>query len=230
MSMTTLLMRLAGPYQSWGSRGVSDLRDTELEPTKSGVIGLLCAALGRPRTASLDDLVRLRMGVRVDRPGLVEQDFHTVGTAANDEMPTVEGGSKNTGHVTRRLYLADAEFLVGLEGEDRSFLEELGAALQRPKYPLFLGRKSCIPSRRIFDSVVDLPLEAALERAPWIMPCSMKGKQPPDRLRLVLDASPGTSAEFRRDVPLSFEIGRRAFAIRTVQTTFVQLTSDMIRQ
>ena len=44
--MSVLLVRLAGPMQSWGSQSRFSHRDTEREPTKSGVVGLLSAALG----------------------------------------------------------------------------------------------------------------------------------------------------------------------------------------
>lgn len=44
--MSTLLMRLAGPLQSWGTTSRFDQRDTGKEPSKSGVIGLMAAALG----------------------------------------------------------------------------------------------------------------------------------------------------------------------------------------
>ena len=64
-SMSVLLMRLAGPMQSWGTRSRFSNRDTGLEPSRSGVIGLLCAALGRPREESLDDFLPAENG----RPG-----------------------------------------------------------------------------------------------------------------------------------------------------------------
>ncbi len=51
--MSVLLLRLAGPLQSWGTQSRFRVRDTGREPSKSGVIGLLCTALGRPRTAPL---------------------------------------------------------------------------------------------------------------------------------------------------------------------------------
>ena len=43
--MSVLLLRLAGPMQAWGTQSRFTVRDTGLEPSKSGVIGLLCAAL-----------------------------------------------------------------------------------------------------------------------------------------------------------------------------------------
>src|SRR5579864_5026868 len=79
--MTTLLLRLAGPMQSWGTQSRFTVRDTGREPSKSGVIGLVCAALGRRRDAPLDDLVQLTMGTRVDRDGIVKVDYHTAGGA-----------------------------------------------------------------------------------------------------------------------------------------------------
>src|SRR5262245_44963159 len=77
--MSVLLLRLAGPMQSWGTQSRFSVRDTGLEPSKSGVVGLLCAALGRKRHEPLDDLARLQMGVRADRPGRVARDYHTAG-------------------------------------------------------------------------------------------------------------------------------------------------------
>ena len=44
--MATLLLRLAAPLQSWGMDSKFETRKTNREPTKSGVVGLLAAALG----------------------------------------------------------------------------------------------------------------------------------------------------------------------------------------
>lgn len=75
--MSVLLMQLAGPLQSWGASSRFARRSTEPAPTKSGVIGLLAAALGRARSADLTDLAALRFGVRVDQRGTPLRDFHT---------------------------------------------------------------------------------------------------------------------------------------------------------
>ncbi|MFO1322344.1 MAG: type I-E CRISPR-associated protein Cas5/CasD, partial [Burkholderiales bacterium] len=108
--MMTLLLWLEGPMQSWGTTSRFDERDTQLEPSKSGVLGLLCAALGRDRSEPVDDLAALRMGVRVDREGTVMRDFQTAtgvlvaGTGKAVLDRTV---------VSPRFFLADAAFLVG---------------------------------------------------------------------------------------------------------------------
>jgi CRISPR-associated protein, Cas5e family len=79
--MNTLFLRLEGPLQSWGLRARWGERDTTDAPTKSGVIGLLGCALGLRRDdARLRDLSdNLRMGVRVDLPGILMRDYHTTG-------------------------------------------------------------------------------------------------------------------------------------------------------
>jgi CRISPR system Cascade subunit CasD len=74
-----LLVRLAGPLQSWGITGRFARRDTHSRPTKSGVIGLCAAALGLPREETLGELAEVRFGVRADLPGTSLRDYHTVG-------------------------------------------------------------------------------------------------------------------------------------------------------
>ncbi|MEU7184552.1 type I-E CRISPR-associated protein Cas5/CasD [Streptomyces sp. NPDC045369] len=74
-----LLIRLAGPLQSWGLSGRFARRDTHTRPTKSGVIGLCAAALGLPRVEPLGELAEVLFGVRADRPGTPLRDYHTVG-------------------------------------------------------------------------------------------------------------------------------------------------------
>ncbi|MYW02351.1 type I-E CRISPR-associated protein Cas5/CasD [Streptomyces sp. SID3343] len=74
-----LLVRLAGPLQSWGVAGRFARRDTHPRPTKSGVIGLCAAALGFDRDQPLGELASVLFGVRADHPGVPLRDYHTVG-------------------------------------------------------------------------------------------------------------------------------------------------------
>lgn len=85
--MAVLLLRLAAPLQSWGADSKFETRRTNREPTKSGVIGMLAAAVGlrRDRTAELETLNKLRFGVRIDREGELLVDFHM---AKNPEKET----------------------------------------------------------------------------------------------------------------------------------------------
>jgi CRISPR system Cascade subunit CasD len=221
--MTTLLLRLAGPMQAWGTDSRFDIRDTGTEPSKSGVVGLLAAALGRPREASVDDLAALRLGVRVDREGAMRDDFHTVLDVAR-----VPGKERDARHpvVTRRAYLADADFLVGLEG-DPDLLRSLDRALGRPQWPLFLGRKAFPPADPVRlperpplgPSLRDEPLETALCAIGW----RARGPRAerPSALRLVIEDP--TGATERRDQPVGAAFANRQFAPRRTRTSFVAL-------
>lgn len=160
--MATLLLRLQGPMQSWGTTSRFDERDTQLEPSKSGVLGLVCAALGRDRKEPVDDLSTLRMGVRVDREGIPMRDYQT----ATGVVASTGKVDANRTVVSQRYYLADAIFLVVLEG-DRALLGQIHTALRTPYWPLSLGRKSFVPSMpaHIPDGLSDADMITALKNA-----------------------------------------------------------------
>jgi CRISPR system Cascade subunit CasD len=170
--MPTLLLCLAGPMQSWGTTSRFDERDTQIEPSKSGVVGLLCAALGRDRAEAVDDLAALRMGVRADREGVLMRDYQT---ATGVLIATGERKMERT-VVSPRYYLADAAFLVGLEGDDMALLSSAKVALRAPRWPLALGRKAFAPSHPIwlndppFHGLHPGTLEQALREQPRIAP------------------------------------------------------------
>jgi CRISPR system Cascade subunit CasD len=229
--MSVLLLRLAGPMQSWGVQSRFSTRDTGLEPSKSGVVGLLCAALGRPRDADVSDLTALPLAVRVDREGRMACDYHTAGgerrpgsvlgfTAKGKPIPygvAKADGSRPDTVVSRRFYLADADFLAALEGPPK-LLADLYAALARPVWPLYLGRKSFVPGEPVYlrDGLrADEKAADALRAYPWRRP----RRDPPAHLRLVLESAPG-EGEPRPDVPLSF--AARRFAVRHVTTQWVE--------
>jgi CRISPR system Cascade subunit CasD len=230
--MSTMLLRLAGPMQSWGTQSRFVIRDTGFEPSKSGVIGLLCAALGRPREAPMDDLVRLRMGVRVDREGTMQSDYHTVGgwhrRADADYGVARFGGDPPDTVVSRRRYLADASFLVGLEArtsDEEVLLQQLDSALAQPVWPLFLGRKAFVPGEPV--RLPDVPplgpglrhgqqLEQALHSYPWPERWPGERAEPLGRLRVVIEDPAGD--QVRMDVPVSFAPLDRRYLPRTVRT------------
>ncbi len=226
--MSILLLRLAGPLQSWGTQSRFIDRDTGYEPSKSGVIGLLCAALGRPREEPVADLAALRMGVRVDRPGTLMRDFHTAGgTHRQGDVYGVAQASGGIRSITsQRYYLADADFLVALEGQDDELLQSLDRGLAVPRWPLCLGRKACVPGVpvRLPDEPPLGPgvrageLEDILRDYPWPERRYDWEPAPPSQLRLVLEAEPGEGFEVRNDVPISFRIGHRRFSSRSIRT------------
>lgn len=214
--MNVLLLRLSAPMQSWGVQSRFSVRDTGREPSKSGVVGLLCAALGRPRDEPVNDLAALKMGVRVDQEGSVEYDYQT----AMDILKAGGSGTKDT-EPSRRYYLADARFLVGLEGDELGLLTNLHNALRDPHWPLYLGRKAFVPGEPIWlenGLQPDVDLVEALTAFPWLGP---DHQQPKPELRLVLEDPDGP--DVRSDQPVSF--AERRFAPRHVSTTFISAPS-----
>lgn len=201
--MSTLLLRLAAPMQAWGSDSKFEVRRTGREPTKSGVIGLLAAALGRKREDPIDDLCKLKFGVRVDQEGQLLCDFHTARSV------------KQT-YVTKRYYLSDAVFLVALESDDKDFLLQLENAIKNPVYPLFLGRRSCPPTLPIVIGMRDKSMMEALNHEPWLASEWMQKRyKKTPMLRLVTDADKGDSrVAFQRDMPISFSVKKRSYNYR----------------
>lgn len=202
--MATLLLRLVGPMQSWGTTSRFDERDSQLEPSKSGVLGLVCAVLGRDRAEPVDDLARLRMGVRVDREGLLMRDYQTAGGDPDPSKKTLvlaSGDVKNRTVISPRYYLADAAFLVGLEGTDRDLLQRVHAALLTPVWPLALGRKSFPPGEPVWmkDGIRDEGLREALLARPRIATPRPEHRNEP--LRLVLEH--GSEGAVRLDQPVA---------------------------
>ena len=198
--MSTLLLRFAAPMQAWGADSRFDIRKTNREPTKSGVVGLLAAALGLQRDAPLNELTALRMGVRVDREGVLLRDFHMV------------HGEKSS-YVTTRYYLCDAVFLVGVFSEDDVLMRRLEEAARRPAFPLFLGRRSCPPEGRVCLGLKEMTLEDALTSEPSL---AVHGAfQQTEQLRMVLEDPRGTAR--LRDMPISFSLFDRQYGYRAAR-------------
>ena len=202
--MATLLLRLAAPLQAWGADSKFETRKTAREPTKSGVIGLLAAALGlrRDETEPLTRLAQLRFGVRVEREGQLLVDFHM---ARNEE--------KDRSYVTYRHYLEDAVFLVGLESEDTALLQELAEALTHPVFPLYLGRRACPPTLPLCLGIRAGKLLDTLRAEPLLV--KQRNGAP---LRIVADADPADAAAVpRRDLAVSFSPIHRQYGFRPVR-------------
>jgi len=246
--MPTLLLRLVGPMQSWGTTSRFDQRDTGKEPSKSGVIGLLAAAMGIDRNddwKKLEPLTLLSMGVRHDRSGVLKYDYQTVGQGieeienwdgttqirsrmilANGKYPT--GDHLGEGIQSYRYYLADAAFLVGLEGDDRSLLELASEKLKNPVWPLALGRKSYLPAEPIWlkDGVQDVPLLDAFKAYPWLGTRRRWEDDAPEQLLVSLDSTDG-SGVLKMDQPLS-SFAERRFGARFVRSEWITFPREVI--
>lgn len=214
--MATLLLRLAGPMQSWGTTSRFDERDSQLEPSKSGVLGMLCAALGRDRSEPVDDLARLKMGVRVDREGRLMRDYQT----ATGVISAAGKVDLNRTVISPRYYLADAVFLVGLEGDDLELLTQLHAALRAPHWPLALGRKSFPPGEPVWlaDAIRPEGLREALLAWPHLV--KLRPDQRDEPLRLILEHA--SAGAVRLDQPVA-PFAERRFGPRYIASEAVHV-------
>lgn len=214
-----LVLRLAGPLQSWGSSSRFTRRSTEAFPTKSGIVGLLAAAQGRRRTDPIEDLAQLRMAVRIDQPGELLRDFHTAhrGKAA---MP-----------LSDRFYWSDAVFAAFVEGPD-GLIDALANAIRRPAFPLYLGRRACPPALPLFLAVESDPIWEVVRSTGWLASGFHRKRQRDKRevqVRVVADAGiiPGadesTPGRTLQDVPVSFDSERRLYTFRQVEEASVPL-------
>jgi len=205
--MSVLLLKLAGPMQSWGSSSRFARRGTEIAPTKSGVIGMLAAAKGIRRTEPITELLGLEFGVRLDQPGQIMRDFQTA--------RSLDG--RISAPLTYRFYLADAVFLAAVQGE-RELLLGLADALDRPQFPLYLGRRSCPPSHKVNLGVQEDTLDGALDNWPWLAAAWYQRRADRKvRLEIIRDARSGEpTTETMPDAPLSFDPAHRQYAWRSV--------------
>lgn len=166
MSEKHLLLYLDAPMQAWGYSSRFNRRTTASWPVKSGIIGMLCAAagIGRDDEAGIARLAALKMTVyTLKNEGRRLMDWHTVGggydpKTQRQNMSNKAGGGSPDTVLTDREYLLDCKFGVLLSG-DPDVVMQCAAALEKPKWGIWFGRKCCLPAARIceglFNSVQD---------------------------------------------------------------------------
>ncbi len=207
----TLFLRLEGPLQAWGTHESKFvIRRAGDAPTKSGIIGLLFSAMGISREEAdannselLKKFAKLKMAVRIDRPGFRWWDYHTVG--AKIGCLSADGKIKKTPttglietFVTRREYLCDASFLVAIKFEPE-IIQQIHKALLNPIWTLYLGRKSCPPSIPIYTGEMGYfdNLLSALKSVHWRP--RYKSDVIPEYLECLIDWIPTETEPFAPD-------------------------------
>ena len=173
MNMPHLLLWLEGPLQSWGVNSKFNRRTTLDFPSRSAVLGLLCAALGAggeqkellARFAPFAQTVvayTRRDAKGKAAPALQLRDFHMVGSGYDDKEPwqtlhipktseqkaAVGGGTK----LTYRYYLQDVAFAVAL-AVPPALSKDLEEALVVPCWDISLGRKCCVPTEFVYQGM-----------------------------------------------------------------------------
>ena len=188
--MQALILYLQAPLISFGGPQVDQIGPTGRFPTISQITGLFANALGYAhcnfdRLQALQE--RLSIASALVREGEELQDYQTVDLGqAHLRNPawTTRGRTEHRAggpdarygtHIRFRRYRADASVLCAVTlvpAERTPSLGEVGDALMTPARPLFIGRKPCLPSTRLFVGViVDANnLTDALTRVPGTFP------------------------------------------------------------
>ena len=230
--MKTILLKFAGPLQSYGTSSHFETRYTEYYPSKSAVIGLLAACLGyrRDEAENLRELSKLQFAVRIDQDGTLLRDYH-IARSYNEK------GVESKTYVTNRYYLEDALFVVALSGMDE-LIDTLTKAIKSPYFQPFMGRRSLpVPvdfflgesAEDILDSLRNLPWQAA----PWYK--IKKGKQGiGEKISLevyadeeILKDEKISRSKLRRDIPISFSQKGRQFAFRQEACISIEVLSGI---
>ncbi len=156
-----LVFRLYGPLASWGDVAVGEYRPTTLQPSKSAILGLIASALGIAREDEATHVAlakELGCAMYVEKPGILLRDYHTIQVPAGrkgaayatrkDELSARDkGGARDLNTIlSTRDYWCDSAYAICLwmrRIPGRFSLESIQESLRHPRYPLFLGRRSC---------------------------------------------------------------------------------------
>ncbi|MEX2785542.1 type I-E CRISPR-associated protein Cas5/CasD [Streptococcus sp. H49] len=167
--MKTILLKLAGPLQSWGTSSHFETRHTDFYPSKSAVIGLIAASLGyhRDDDEKLQRLNELDFAVRVDQQGKLLRDYHTAKKYKSN-------GEFERTYVTNRYYLEDAVFIIAISHKDDVLMSTIEEGLKNPYFQLFMGRRS-LPLNADFllkmtsDNALDSLKQVEWQASEWFM-------------------------------------------------------------
>ena len=208
----TLPLHLYADKQSWGGFGARSIRASMDFHTKSGLVGLMGAALGIPRDGDFSSLLSLKFATRLDREGSREIDYQTSRKMGKEDAVSDQ---------TWREYLIWYGFTAFVSGS-AEVLWSVYEAFQAPKFASYLGRKNCQPAVDICPvQPLSMPLEGALEDY-W------PDYTDPDmrRHQFEIDEDRLDQGVLRSDEPRRW----REFSQRTVKvgyvTSFVQKTSS----
>jgi CRISPR system Cascade subunit CasD len=210
-SEACLALLLDGPMQSWGYVSRFERRTTALHPTRSGVIGLIAAALGINKH-SPDEVQQIARFVSLNVTTVLLPHYDRSGAEIPirrlEDYHTVTGIRRASGKVdkdataqTYRHYLLDARFGVLLEGAE-GLLEEIAAALRNPRWGVFLGRKCCLPASPVLITVSPSRAKAWCE----MLRCTgHSGEEPEERFDRIIEVSATNSgADMIEDTPIGF--------------------------
>lgn len=159
--MKTILLKLSGPLQSWGTGSRFESRSTDRHPSKSAIIGMIAASFGYRRDDDrIAALNHLDFAVRIDQEGTILRDYHIAGKYT-------ESGKVVRTYVTNRYYLQDAVFLVALGSENHSLIDRIEAAINEPYFQPFLGRRALPVNYDMFQGTFNKGVMEVLAKEKW---------------------------------------------------------------
>lgn len=164
--MKTILLKLKGPMQSWGTSSHFETRNTDYYPSKSAVIGIIAACFGYRRDQGQDQekaikaLNELDFALRIDQPGMLLRDYHIA-------KKYQETGEVEQQYVTKRYYMEDAVFVVAISHADDERMEKIYEALKHPYFSPFMGRRSCPVPLDFIIKMTEEDAITALEKLEW---------------------------------------------------------------
>lgn len=179
-----LVFLLSAPMASFGGYAGHERRGSESVPMRSAVLGLMGAALGidRADAGGQEALRAYSVAVQSFQRSTPLRDYHTVHTVPTVKSrrpPTRRDALARVGRdantvITIRDYRCDVLIGVALWGDGRWTLRDLAGHLQYPRFPLYLGRKSCPLATPLNPDVATAtdPVEAlaCIEVPEWLHP------------------------------------------------------------
>lgn len=223
--MKTLLLKFAGPLQSWGTDSKFETRYTDFYPSKSAVIGMIAASFGyrRDEDEKIKKLNDLDFAVRVDQRGNLLRDYQ-IATAYKPD------GRFERNYVTNRYYLEDAVFVVAIGGED-DFIDKIEQSLKNPYFQTFFGKRSNPINPDFILDKRNQGVVESLENISWQAGNWYK-KEYKNKSRVELevyidgDLVEESVSKFRKDRVESFSQKHRQFGYRGEKRYLVTLSEE----
>lgn len=168
-----VILRLEAPLMSFGGPIVDNYGMIQAYPSLSQLTGMFANALGYCHN-DFDMLTRIQQNLVYSvcclRHGEKVTDYQTVdlgqdfmvdtGWTTRNSVEGRGGASSKSTHIRFRDYLADYSFVLAVRFKEESTSlnsSRLADSLQNPARPLFVGRKCCIPSVKLFEEIVEAP-------------------------------------------------------------------------
>lgn len=223
--MKTLLLKFAGPLQSWGTDSKFETRYTDFYPSKSAVIGMIAASFGyrRDEDEKIKQLNDLDFAVRVDQRGNLLRDYQ-IATAYKPD------GRFERNYVTNRYYLEDAIFVVAIGGED-DFINKIEQSLKNPYFQTFFGKRSNpINPDFILDKtnqgVVESLANLSWQAGNWYKKAYKNKSRVELEVYIDGDLVEESVSKFRKDRVESFSQKHRQFGYRGEKRYLVTLSEE----